>query len=52
MTGVIEGFLWVLNFRFQDFFGYENLASIFFGKLDLSRDFLGVLKRIGSALAA
>ena len=36
---MIEGFFWVLNFRFRDFFGYENLASIFFWQLDLSRDF-------------
>ena len=33
VTGMIEGFFWVLNFRFQDFFGYENLASIFLGSL-------------------
>ena len=33
VTGMIEGFFGVLNFRFQDFFGYENLASIFLGSL-------------------
>ena len=47
VTGMIEGFFWVWKFRFRDFFGYENLASIFLGL-----DFFGVLKRIGSALAA
>ena len=41
MTGMIEGFFWVRKF-----------GKYFFGYLDLSRDFLGVLKRIGSALAA
>ena len=33
VTGMIEGFFWVWNFRFRDFFGYENLASIFLGSL-------------------
>ena len=41
VTGMIEGFFWVRKF-----------GKYFFGYLDLSRDFLGVLKRIGSALAA
>ena len=29
--GIIDGFFGVWKFRFQDFFGYENLASIFLG---------------------
>ena len=33
VTGMIEGFFWVWKFRFRDFFGYENLASIFLGSL-------------------
>ena len=33
VTGMIEGFFGVWNFRFRDFFGYENLASIFLGSL-------------------
>ena len=33
VTGMIEGFFWVWNFRFRDFFGFENLASIFLGSL-------------------
>ena len=33
VTGMIEGFFWVWRFRFRDFFGYENLASIFLGSL-------------------
>ena len=51
VTGMIEGFFWVWNFRFRDFFGYEKLASIFLGSL-IWVGFFGVLKRIGSALAA
>ena len=34
-TGTIEGFYWVWNFRFRDFFGW----------LDLSRDFWGYSKQ-------
>ena len=33
VTGMIEGFLGVWNFRFRYFFGYENLASIFLSSL-------------------
>ena len=33
VTGMIGGFFWVWNFRLRDFFGYENLASIFLGSL-------------------
>ena len=33
VTGMIEGFFWVWKFRFRDFFGYENLASIFLSSL-------------------
>ena len=33
VTGMIKGFFWVWNFWFRDFFGYENLASIFLGSL-------------------
>ena len=29
VTGMVEGTSWVLNFQFRDFFGYENLATIF-----------------------
>ena len=43
---MIEGFFWVWNFLFRDFFGLENLASIYLGWLDLSRDFWGVFKAI------
>ena len=28
VTGMIEGFFWVCNFRFRDFFVYENLAKV------------------------
>ena len=28
VTGMIEGFFWVWNFRFRDFCGYENLAWV------------------------
>jgi len=36
---------WVGNFQFRDFLVQKNLASIFFGWLDLSRDFLGYSKQ-------
>ena len=42
MTGMIEGFFWVRNFRFQDFFGKEDLARIFMGWFVLSRDSWGI----------
>ena len=29
VTGMIKGIFWVWNFRFQVFWGYENLASIY-----------------------
>ena len=29
VTGMIKGIFWVWNFRFQIFWGYENLASIY-----------------------
>ena len=41
VTGMIKGFFWVWNFRFRDFFGYENLASIFLGSLIWVGIFLG-----------
>ena len=45
VTGMIEGVFWVWNFRFRDFFGYENLASIFWGSLIWVRIFWGGIKR-------
>ena len=42
VTGMTEGFFWVCNFRFQDIFGKDYLASIFTGWLVLSRDFWGI----------
>ena len=41
-----------LKFLIPGFFGVRKSRKYFFGYLDLSRDFLGVLKRIGSTLAA
>ena len=41
MTGMTEGFFWVWNFWLRDFFGYENLASIFLGSLTWVGIFLG-----------
>ena len=41
-----------LKFSIPAFLGVQKFGKYFFGYLDLSRDFLGVLKRIGSALAA
>ena len=43
---------WGLKFSIPGFFWVRKFGKYFFGYLDLSRDFLGVLKRIGSALAA
>ena len=43
---MIEGFFGVWNFRFQDFFGWENLASFLRGRLDLIMDFFSVFKSI------
>ena len=40
-----------LKFSIPGFFWVRKFGKYFFGYLDLSRDFLGVLKRIGSALA-
>ena len=31
VTGVIEGFFWVSNFRFQDFLGVRKLGKYFLG---------------------
>ena len=42
MTGMIEGFFGVRNFRFQDFFGKEDLALIFMGWFVLSRNSWGI----------
>ena len=39
---MIEGFFWVWNLRFQDFFGWENLANVLGGWLDLIMDFFGI----------
>ena len=39
---MIEGFFWVWNLRFQDFFGWENLANFLGGWLDLIMDFFGI----------
>ena len=52
VTGMIEGFFLGLKFSIPGFFWVRRFGKYFFGWLDLSRDFLGVLKRIGSALAA
>ena len=41
-----------LKFLIPGFFWVRKFGKYFFGKLDLSREFLGVLKKIGSALAA
>ena len=41
-----------LKFLIPGFFWVRKFGKYFFGYLDLSRDFLGVLKRIGSDLAA
>ena len=38
-----------LKFSIPGFFWVRKFGNYFFGYLDLSRDFLGVLKRIGSA---
>ena len=48
----MEAFFWVWNFRFRDIFGKENLASIFWGGLNLVGIFLDIqnnLKIHGSA---
>ena len=37
---VIKGFLWVSNFQLQDFLGRK--IFVFFGWLDLWRNFLGI----------
>ena len=44
VTGMIEGFLGVWNFRFRDFFWAGKFCQVVFslGLLDLSRDFLGI----------
>ena len=52
MTGMIKGFFGGLKFSIPRFFWVRKFGKYFFGKLDLSRDFFGVLKRISSALAA
>ena len=46
MTGMIEGFWGVRNFRVRGFFGVENFGKYFFRLLDLSRDFFRVFKTI------
>ena len=47
MTGMIEGFFVGFEiFQVRDFFGKENLASIFWGWLDLSSDFLGLQNKL------
>ena len=45
MTGMIEGSFLVLDFRFWDSFGYENLTSIFLGSSILVGMFLGGIKK-------
>ena len=40
-----------LKFSIPGLFWVRKFGKIFFGWVDLSRDFLGVLKKIGSALA-
>ena len=39
-----ERIFWVWNFWLRDFFGYENLASIFLGSLIWVGIFLGMKK--------
>ena len=51
VTGIIEGFFGFEIFNSGIFLGLK-IQQVFFGQLDLSRDFLGVLKIISSALAA
>ena len=45
MTGIIEGFWGVRNFRVRGFFGVENFGKCFFGLLDLSGDFFAYSKQ-------
>ena len=42
---------WGLKFLIPRFFGVRKSGKYFFGYFDLSTDFWGVLKRIGSTLA-
>ena len=44
VTGMIEGFLGALKFRFREFLG-RKIWLVFFGWLDLSRDFSGYSKQ-------
>ena len=43
---------WGLKLSIPGFFCVRKFGKYLLGELDFSRDFLGVLKRIGSALAA
>ena len=45
VTGMIEGFLWVRNFSIPGVFWVRKFGMYFFGLLDLSRDFLGGIKK-------
>ena len=44
VTGMIEGFVWVSNFRCREFLG-TKIWQVVFGWLDLSRDFGGYSKQ-------
>ena len=45
VTGMIEGFWGVRNFRVRGIFGVENFGKCFFGLLDLSGDFFAYSKQ-------
>ena len=46
LTGMIVGFFWVLNSRFEDFFGVGKFWQVFLGVTWFSREFLEVFKTI------
>ena len=39
VTGIINGFVWVCNFWFQDFLGQD--WDVFFGRIEFTKDFFG-----------
>ena len=46
VTGMIEGFSWVLNFRFRDFLGQEIFGKYFWGSLIYVGIFWGILNNL------
>ena len=52
VTGMMEGSVFGFEIFDSGIFLGTKIWQVFFWYLDLSRDFLGVLKRIVSALAA